>query len=421
MNEMFDPNAGAVNAPNWQQQASALKRQRMIADYLRKQASEAQVPQGQMISGHYVAPSIFQHLNQAFQQYQAGRAEDSAGRGEDAFAKQADDAQRSWQSSLPRATAATTKPYMAPGMEGDENIPGTTTNVPAQLPSHGQVLEAAMRGAQIPNNAKSAELWATGMGKDLERADNQTFRRETREDTQSARRDEQVARDRAASALQAERLAEEAKRAFERSQDRRYGDDQRRESRREVAEIEARMRRAIHDSKAPKPISNAAHKELSALEDNVGNISGLVSSFKPEYSGPLAAAKNAASPYIPGMDTNGAEWWKNYAKSASLVERHALFGATLNANEKASWAAADINSAMDSKMIERNLATRERLAKKLFANGVSRYELDYPHIREMFNPEVPRETVNVESDKPGRPRPVAPASGKKVVKWGELG
>ena len=184
------------------------------------------------------------------------------------------------------------------------------------------------------------------------------------------------------------------------------------------AELLAKL--AVANSKPGKPIPQAVHKELSSLEDTAANLTGLSTTFKPEYAGPLAAAKNKVSPYVPGMDTDGAEWWKEYAKSVSLIERYNLFGATLNANEKASWAAADINSAMDPAMIQSNLAKRAKLAEKAFANGVSRHEAGgYTNIRDVFNPATPRETVNVESDKPGRP--AAPTSGKKVVKWGELG
>lgn len=188
MNEMFDPNAGAVNAPDLMQQGLNARRQRALADMLRKQVAGTQAPQGEMVSGRYVAPSIFQHLNNAFQQYSAGRAESGAQKGEDALAQATGRAQQNWQSSLPQATAATTKPYMAPGIDGDEAI--GQTNVPAQPVTTERMLKAALAGRHIPGNEGNADLYLkTALG-ELTREDNQTFKTEERTANERFRQEE---------------------------------------------------------------------------------------------------------------------------------------------------------------------------------------------------------------------------------------
>lgn len=412
--QAFNPNAGALNATgevDFAQKIAALKRQQMVAEQLRKQANQPG-PQGQMVSGHYVAPSILQHLAPLLQQYTAGQAENNAARGEADLARQTGQAQQAWQSSLPQAMAG--RPEMQGPVDEATGSPELAAQ-PAQMPSHGSVLQAAMRGLRIPGNEAATKMWADGMNKDLERADSQTFRRETREDTQAARRERLAEEQRQQSAMQAERLREAAQIALQKSEDFRYSVDQRRESARENAQLMGQIKLLAANSKPGKPIPSSVHKELSTLETYASNIEGLASTFKPEYSGFVAAAKNAVAPYDPTgtMDTSGAEWWKEYAKSASLIERHALFGATLNANEKASWAAADINSKMSPTVIQSNLTKRATLSQKLFANGVDRYEKGgYNNIREVFDPTAARETVQVESDKPGR---AAPAAVRKTI------
>ena len=417
--QVFDPNAGAMNAPeiDFAQKLADLKRQQQLAALLRKQVGEQ--PQGQMVSGRFVKPSILQHLAPLLQQYQAGQAEQAAGTQEAQLAQQTNAAQRDWQSSLPQATAAV-RATDPPQDIGGNMIQGPEyEKTPASMPDRGQVLKAALRGMRIPGNEGATKMWADAMGKDLERHDTQTFRRETREDTQQARREQMEAEQRQQSAQQAERLHQAAELARQRSEDTRYGIDQRRESAREVAALMGQFKLAVANSKPGKPIPNSVHKELSGLEGSASAMSALASSFQPEYSGLLAAGKNAIAPYDPTgtCDTAGAEWWKDYAKNASLIERHALFGATLTSAEKKAWASADINSAMDDKIIKRNLDKRAELAAKVFGNAVNRYELGgYPNIREVFDA-----PVRVESDKPGRPQPATKPGQKKTVKWGELG
>jgi len=57
-------------APDLQRRQMDLQRNQMLA----QQLLQSEAPQGQMVSGHYVAPSITQHLAHALRQYQGGKA-----------------------------------------------------------------------------------------------------------------------------------------------------------------------------------------------------------------------------------------------------------------------------------------------------------------------------------------------------------
>lgn len=57
-------------------QIQDLSRQTKMADILRQQAQE--IPQGQMVSGHYVAPSITQYMANALKSYQANQMQKEA-------------------------------------------------------------------------------------------------------------------------------------------------------------------------------------------------------------------------------------------------------------------------------------------------------------------------------------------------------
>jgi hypothetical protein len=159
-----------------------IKQQRALADLLRKQDYSKQ-PEGEMIGNRYVGPSITQRLapivgalGSAYQQTQADR-------GEQDFTRQTGDAARKWQSSLPQAIAATQDP---PQDIGGNMVQGPV--MPGSMPSREAVLKATMQGLQIPGNEKAAELWNRGMGDEITREDTQTARKEDRQATIEAAR-----------------------------------------------------------------------------------------------------------------------------------------------------------------------------------------------------------------------------------------
>ena len=113
--------------------------------------------------------------------------------------------------------------------------------------------------------------------------------------------------------------------------------------------------------------------KLGEMEKSAEAVARLKAEFKPEYAGVGGAAMNLAGKLIPGVDTNAAEWWRNYAKEQQLIERHELFGAALTPTEQMSWRGADISPTMAPEAIQRNLARRAELADKVYNASVARF------------------------------------------------
>lgn len=118
-----------------------------------------------------------------------------------------------------------------------------------------------------------------------------------------------------------------------------------------------------------KPLPEPVRKVIVEARDNAATMDRMLTSFKPEYAGKGVLGVGAdmqldASARL-GVDNESVQWWKNYRKQAQLVERHAMFGASLTVGEQAAWASADISPGMDPKIIEDNLKTRAELTRKV--------------------------------------------------------
>ena len=121
-----------------------------------------------------------------------------------------------------------------------------------------------------------------------------------------------------------------------------------------------------------KALAGPVLKQLQETRDNAATISNLNQSFKDDFAskglfGVGAEAQLGASANM-GVDKDAVEWWKNYKKQSELVERHALFGASLTPGEQDSWRAADIGPGMNKDVIKKNLETRAALSKRVFEN-----------------------------------------------------
>jgi hypothetical protein len=161
MDEVLDP---GMLPEDFSEQATTVARQRKVAELLRKQAMERDQPKGQMISGRYVGSSPYSHIANALANFQASSAERGADAAESDMARRAGAARQQWASKLPQAVAAQeqkTAPFMAPGMDGEENIPGTSTITqrarPAQPVTTGQILKHAVAGRGIPGNKEAVD------------------------------------------------------------------------------------------------------------------------------------------------------------------------------------------------------------------------------------------------------------------------
>lgn len=128
---------------------------------------------------------------------------------------------------------------------------------------------------------------------------------------------------------------------------------------------------------ANKPLPQTIIKTLQETRDNAVTINGLKSSFKDDFAEKgifgIGADLSLASKAVLGSDQAAVEWWKNYKKGAELVERHAMFGASLTPGEQASWKSADISPGLDPDVIKNNLATRATLSQTMLENTRSDY------------------------------------------------
>lgn len=122
-------------------------------------------------------------------------------------------------------------------------------------------------------------------------------------------------------------------------------------------------------NEAGKTLPEPVRKVLTEARDNASTMERMLTTFKPEYAGKgvlgLGADLQLDVSSRLGIDNPSVQWWKNYRKQAQLVERHAMFGASLTQGEQAAWAAADISPGMDPSVIEENLRTRAELTKKV--------------------------------------------------------
>ena len=113
-------------------------------------------------------------------------------------------------------------------------------------------------------------------------------------------------------------------------------------------------------------------KTLTELSDRAEGVEAMKDSFKPEFAGPGGALKKAVGAWVPGVDTNSANWWKDYQQRAALVERHQLFGTALSAGEQKAWADATISPGMTADTIQHNLEKRSEIANKLYNKQLER-------------------------------------------------
>jgi hypothetical protein len=168
MDEMLDPNA----PPDFEQQAIAIARQRKVAELLRKQAGG--MPEGQMVSGRFVKPSVLASLAPVLGNFNAHLTDLGADKNERAYQGRAAEATKNWESQLPQAVAGRAE---LPGPRDEGGSPELNA-IPAQPLTTGRILKHTLSGMRIPGNEKAAALTNQALMGEL-----------TREDTQQEKRD----------------------------------------------------------------------------------------------------------------------------------------------------------------------------------------------------------------------------------------
>lgn len=188
MTELFNPNVGATQ-PDWAAQTASIAQQKRMSEALRKQMPKT--PEGEMISGHYVAPSWTQQLAPLLGQAQAGYVDYKYGEAEKDMATQAAAARDKWIGGIPKAVDAVNKTSIE-GLGGREKQIETEVS-PAKPLTEDQVIQHQIAGMEIPGNEKAAQVYGQGALARITREDNQAARREAQTLALQAAHDKQVA------------------------------------------------------------------------------------------------------------------------------------------------------------------------------------------------------------------------------------
>jgi len=161
--------------------ANRAARLRKLADVLRKNVGQEQ-PQGQMVSGRFIAPHLGQMLNPLAQDIRATLAENRAGRAEDQSAAAQSAAAQQWQSNFPRAIPGAQQ--MGPTEDGSQ-----MPSMPATPVTREQVLKHTLAGMRNPLTAHPAELYAREAEKGITADEIQETRRSEGEANRVAQAD----------------------------------------------------------------------------------------------------------------------------------------------------------------------------------------------------------------------------------------
>lgn len=166
--QMFDPNAPL---PNFDVQAESASRQRKMAELLRKKADSSSAPQGNMVSGIYVAPSWTQYLAPLLDKYQAGEADRGASKAEDDLNVIMGADANKWRSEMPTPQVAVPR---------EEDIMGNTSVMPedAKPVTREAVLKYTLAGMRNPKIREEAALVNKVLNDAITRGEDRTFKNE---------------------------------------------------------------------------------------------------------------------------------------------------------------------------------------------------------------------------------------------------
>jgi hypothetical protein len=299
---------------NFQQRESQIaQRKAMLAELLKQQGQIEQAPQGQMVSGHYVAPSIFQQLTpfakQVGLQYRQGEEEKGLAKETEEYS--AEDRRQAIEHALSR-------PQATPELQGPVD-PNNPTALEGYQPSQ-QVMSAwAQQGAGIPSRKDIVSKLLADIEVNAPiRKDEQTFKSKESAQTRAAAEAEaeraRIEKAAEAALTRADRDKRERDLAKQRSEDLRYSTDQNNETRRMV--IASNLERAS---------GKAGSKEAAAENAKVGDAKEVLN-LLDEASGLLPQATSSG---IGTAVDAGLRYFGKSTASADAAARLKVIGGLL--------------------------------------------------------------------------------------------
>lgn len=158
-------------------------RQMKLADLLRQQALEA--PQGQMVSGHYVAANPLQHVAQLLKAYNANKMETGARDREEGIYKEWEGRKLGANQKLAEALKPTQQPVDYSDAGG---MPGMTQTVQPDFDT--ALAEYVASGVADPAMIALAQSRQNRLEKDTDRQEDRDFRQQMLTEQQTARKEE---------------------------------------------------------------------------------------------------------------------------------------------------------------------------------------------------------------------------------------
>lgn len=154
-------------------QEAKIKRTLAMAEALRGRG--AQQPKGQMVDGHFVAPSWAEQLVPLFNQAQAGWAERQADTQQKALTQQQEAGAQDWMRQMPQQREVTEQqPFQAPGIDeadaAQASAGGSVLKKTMQQPTMAERMQWAQQGQRNPlTKALAAAYGADTLIKEPER------------------------------------------------------------------------------------------------------------------------------------------------------------------------------------------------------------------------------------------------------------
>lgn len=359
----------------YDQSPDELKLKQMLAQAQALRGTK--MPQGQMVSGYYVAPSKTQNLLPLVNSLAADLKENQVEEKQKKMSRESQAALQQWLGSKPQASTV----YGA----GDEG-PTMTTIAPTDAQNNSWAagglrnpLSKSLAQGVLTDSVVNAPIRAEKQADklDLKERENRRFDadRQARADLQNQRLDSQwqMLQSRLSNTnLQADERAELSRQAMAVRQ---QMNDANINSREKIAGMNADAKATATQTKAAasalgKPLTSTQLKSLNENTNTVARIGDLETDFSDSMTGPKGYlnAETGGKFYRNDPDAQKtAEWWRNF-RAFDNIERHALFGSALTQQEKGEWARTTVTPLSSPEQIRTAVATRKALAERAFKN-----------------------------------------------------